>query len=74
MLNPDGAFLEVMGQGQGAAHRQRAGEVGLIGLGIVAGALGAHRRLDYVDQALLVGADPGTQGIQVELGHDLILW
>ncbi|MNH01537.1 hypothetical protein D3C79_607580 [compost metagenome] len=73
VLDPDAALLEVVSQCQGAAHRQRPGQVRLIGLRVVAGALGADRRLDYVDQALLVGADPGAEGIQVELGHDLIL-
>ncbi len=74
VLDPDGALLEVMGQRQGAAHRQRPGEVSLIGLGVVAGTLGADRWLNDVDQALFVGADPRAEGIEVELGHDLILW
>ena len=74
MLDPDGALLEVVGQRQGAAYRQRPCQVGLIGLCIVAGALGADRRLDDVDQALLVGTDPRGQGSEVELGHGLILW
>ena len=74
VLDPDGALLEVMGQRQGAAHRQWPGQMGLIGLGVVTGALGADRRLDDVDQALFVGADPRAEGIEVELGHDLILW
>ena len=74
VLDPDGALLEVVGQRQGAAHRQRPGQMGLIGLGVVTGALGADRRLDDVDQALLVGTDPRGQGSEVELGHGLILW
>ncbi|MNC33077.1 hypothetical protein D3C75_814590 [compost metagenome] len=74
VFDPDGAFLEVMSQRQGAAHRQRPGEMSLIGLGVVAGTLGADRRLNDVDQALFVGADPRAEGIEVELGHDLILW
>lgn len=74
VLDPDGALLEVMGQRQRAAHRQRPSEMSLIGLGVVAGTLGADRWLNDVDQALFVGADPRAEGIEVELGHDLILW
>ncbi len=74
VLDPDGALLEVMGQRQSAAHRQRPCEVSLISFGVVAGSLGADRRLNDVDQALFVGADPRAEGIEVELGHDLILW
>ncbi len=74
VLDPDGARLEVMSQRKSAAYRQRPGEMSLIGLGVVAGTLGADRWLNDVDQALFVGADPRAEGIEVELGHDLILW
>ena len=69
MLDPDGAFRQMMGQRQRTAYRDRLIQVLLIHLGIVLGALGTNRRFHDVDQGCFMRFDTIAECVQFQSGH-----
>ena len=73
VLDPDGAFRQVMCQRQGATHRDRLVHVLLVHFGVMLRALGTDRRLDDMHQRHFMRFNTFAEGVEIQGGHRFIL-